>query len=88
MLWAPNVGGSHPWSDTAAGKERLKHCELVVAGAQAEGLLVFGDRMEGHAPEEKARSVHGADPQTVVRLRIEKRGTQFWAVWGKRTNGD
>jgi hypothetical protein len=88
LLWAPNVGGSHPWSDTAAGKERLKHCELAVAGAQAEGLLVFGDRMEGHAPEEKARSVHGVDPQTVVRMRVEKRGAQFWAVWGKRTNGD
>lgn len=85
LLWAPNVDGSHPWSDSAPGQERLKHCRLVMAGAAAEGLLVFGERLEGHVPEEKARTVYGVDPQTVVRFKVEKRGEQYWAVWGKRT---
>ena len=87
LLWAPNNGGSQPWSDTAAGQERRQHCELAVAAALAEGLLVYGERLDGHVPEDKARSVHGVDPQTVVRFKVEKRGEQYWAVWGKRTNG-
>src|SRR5437762_3151505 len=78
--------GSRPWYDSAAGQERLKHCQLVMQGAAAEGLLVFGDALEGHAPEEKARSVHGVDPQTVVRFSVEKRGQQYWAIWGKRSS--
>jgi hypothetical protein len=56
-------------------------------GAAAEGLLVLGEKLEGHVPEEKARTVYGVDPQTVVRFKVEKRGEQYWAVWGKRTNG-
>ena len=84
LLWAPNTDGSHPWYDSPGGQERLKHCQLVMQGAAAEGLLVFGDALEGHAPEEKARSVHGVDPQTVVRFSVEKRGQQYWAIWGKR----
>lgn len=85
LLWAPNTDGSQPWYDSPAGQERLKHCQLVLQGAAAEGLLVFGDALEGHAPEEKARSVHGVDPQTVVRFTVERRGQQYWAIWGKRT---
>jgi hypothetical protein len=84
LLWAPNVAGSHPWSDSASGQERLKHCRLVMDGAAAEGLLVFGQALEGHVPEEKARSIYGVDPQTVVRFKVEKRGEQYWAVWGRR----
>jgi hypothetical protein len=84
LLWAPNIDGSHPWADSAPGQDRLKHCRLVIEGASAEGLLVFGERLEGHAPEEKARTVYGVDPQTVVRFKVEKRGEQYWAVWGKR----
>ena len=86
LLWAPNTDGSHPWYDSPAGQERLKHCQLVMQGAAAEGLLVFGDALDGRAPEEKARSVHGVDPQTVVRFSIEKRGQQYWAIWGKRAS--
>src|SRR6267142_4095185 len=84
LLWAPNVDGSHPWSDSASGQDRLRHCRLAMQGAAAEGLLVFGERLEGHAPEEKARSVYGVDPETVVRFQVEKHGEQYWAVWGKR----
>jgi hypothetical protein len=85
LLWQPNAG-SHPWSDSPAGRERLKHCELAIAGVNAEGLLVYGERLEGHAPEEKARSIHGVDPQTVVHLRVVKHGEEYWAVWGARAN--
>lgn len=87
LLWAPNGDGLHRWSDSPAGRERLKHCQLAAAGASAEGLLVYGERLEGHAPEEKARSIHGVDAQTVVRLRVEKRGEEYWAVWGSRVSG-
>jgi len=45
LLWAPNVDGSRPWSDSASGQERLKHCRLVMDGAAAEGLLVFGQAL-------------------------------------------
>ena len=86
LLWTPKSEGAHRWCDSPAGRERLRHCQLAVAGAGAEGLLVYGERLEGHAPEEKARSIHGVDPQTVVRLRVEKRGEEYWAVWGARVS--
>jgi hypothetical protein len=86
LLWAPNSAGSRPWSDTPGGQERRQHCELALAGALAEGLLIYGERLDGHVPEDKARSVHGVDPQTVVHLRVEKRGAEYWAVWGKRSD--
>lgn len=85
LLWAPNVEGSRPWSDQTAGKERLEHCKLALAGAQAEGVLVYGERLEGYLPEEKARSVHGVDPERVLQLRVEQRGEEYWAVWGRKT---
>ena len=84
LLWAPNVGGARPWSDTPSGQERLKHCQLALEGAGAEGLLVFGERLDGHLPEERARSVHGVDPETVLRFKVEKQGDEYWAVWGKK----
>jgi hypothetical protein len=68
LLWAPNVEGSRPWSDTPEGQERLEHCRLAAEGAAAEGLLVHG---EG-----------GADPHTVLTLRIERRAEEYWASWG------
>jgi hypothetical protein len=85
LLWAPNVDGSRPWSDKAAGKERLEHCRLALKQGGAEGLLVYGERLEGHLPEDKARTVQGVDPETVLRFKIEARGDEYWAVWGRRT---
>jgi len=82
LLWAPNVGNARPWSDTAAGKERLDHCKLSL-GKEAEGLLVYGDRLVGYLPELKARSIHGVDMDVVVNLTVEKRGEEYWAAWGK-----
>lgn len=82
LLWAPNVEGSRPWSDKLGGKERLGHCQLAAEHGAAEGLLVYGTRLEGSLPEEKALSVDGADPENVLQLRVEKRGDEYWATWG------
>ena len=84
LLWAPNADGARPWSDKAAGKERLEHCKLAVAATLVEGLLVYGERLEGYVPEDRARSVHGVDPETVVPLKVEQRGAEYWAVWGRK----
>ena len=84
LLWAPNVDGSHPWSDQAAGRERLEHCKRAMEQGRAEGLLVYGQRCAGHIPEEKAYSVFGVDPETVVVFRVEMRGPEFWAIWGRK----
>ena len=85
LLWAPNIKGSRPWSDTAAGLERLAHCETAIERGAAEGILIHGTALEGHLPEERAQSVHGADPETVLRFKVEKRGDEFWAAWGTHT---
>jgi hypothetical protein len=84
LLWAPNTAGSRPWSDMAAGRERLEHCELAMAGGPAEALLVYGECLEGYIPEERTRSVHGVDPETVVPLKVERRGEEYWGVWGRK----
>jgi hypothetical protein len=83
LLWAPNLGGSRPWSDKAAGRERLEHCRLALKQGWAEGLLVYGEQLDGHLPEDKARTVQGVDPETVVRFKVEARGDEYWAVWGR-----
>ena len=85
LLWAPNVEGARPWSDTPAGEERLEHCRRAVERGGAEGLLVYGERLEGFLPEDKARRVDGADPDTVLTLRVEKRSEAYWATWGGRS---
>ena len=82
LLWAPNVDAKRPWSDTSAGKERLEHCKLAL-GKEAEGLLVYGERMVGEQPEQKARSIHGVDMDVVLLFTVEKRGDEYWAAWGK-----
>jgi hypothetical protein len=28
--------------------------------------------------------VHGVDPETVLRFKVEKQGDEYWAVWGKK----
>jgi hypothetical protein len=85
LLWAPNNEGARPWTDQAAGRERLDHCKRAIELGSAEGLLVYGERLAGHIPEDKAYAVHGIDPETVVVFQVEKRGEEFWAKWGKRT---
>jgi hypothetical protein len=87
LLWAPDVDGSRPWSSTPAGKERRAHARLALEQGGAEGLLVYGERLDGHLAEDKVRSVHGADPEVVVRFQVEQRGEEFWAVWGRKAAG-
>lgn len=65
LLWAPNVADSYPWSDTPGGKERLEHCRIALERGAAEGLLI-------HDAER-------VDPETVLNLRVEKRGEEYWA---------
>lgn len=84
LLWAPNVKGTRPWSDTPAGRERLEHCKLALTGKGAEGLLVYGQALEGRLPEERARTVLGIDSETTIRFQVERRGDEYWAIWGKR----
>jgi hypothetical protein len=87
LLWAPNTEGARPWSDSAAGKERLRHCRLALERGAAEGLLVYGECFDGENAEHNARSVHGADTQRVVEFRVEQRGEEYWAVWGAKVAG-
>jgi hypothetical protein len=84
LLWGPNVDGLRPWSDTLAGKERLAHCKLALERGAAEGLLVYGENFDGEAAEHNARSVHGVDPEHVVMFKVERRGEEYWAVWGAK----
>ncbi len=85
LLWAPNVDGARPWSDTAAGRERLEHCKLALAHEAAEGLLVYGEALDDRLPEDRAHTVQGVDPDTVIRFRVEKRGPEYWASWGRKS---
>jgi len=87
LLWAPNTDGTRPWSDTAAGRERLEHCKRAIELGRAEGLLVYGQRLEGKLPEERASKIHGVDAETVLLFEVERRGEEFWAVWGRKPAG-
>ena len=84
LLWKPNGDGRRPWSDSAAGRERLEHCIAALEKGAGEGLLVHGEAAQGALPEDHARSISGVAPDTVVKFRVEKRGDEYWAVWGKR----
>jgi hypothetical protein len=83
LLWAANASGARPWSDTPAGRERLEHCKRAIELGGAEGLLVYGQRLEGRLPEDKASAIHGVDAETVLRFEVEERDQEFWAVWGR-----
>lgn len=84
LLWAPNAAGVRPWSDTPAGRERLAHCQRAVDVGAAQGLLVYGQALEGYLPEDKAQAVEGADADVLLDFRVERAGDEYWAVWGKK----
>jgi hypothetical protein len=86
LLWSPNEEGSRPWSDGSAGKERLEHCRRALARGKASLLLVHGESLSDRLPEDKARSIHGIDPQVVIEVQVEKRGDEYWAVWGRKAD--
>ena len=83
LLWAPNVAGSRPWSDKPGGLERLEHCRRALDRGEAEAVLVYGERLAGTLPEDKALSVAGVDPDTVLQLRVEKRAAEYWGTWAR-----
>jgi hypothetical protein len=84
LLWAPNEAGGRPWSDTAAGRERLEHCKAAVARGAAEGLLVHGEALADRLPEDRARTVLGIEAGRVLAMRVERRGQEYWAAWGDK----
>jgi hypothetical protein len=84
LLWAPNIAGARPWSDKPAGQERLQHCKRALQLGRAEGLLVYGEALQGHLPEDKAHAVHGVDAEIVLTFQVQLRGEEYWAVWGKK----
>lgn len=84
LLWAPNIDGSRPWSDKPAGRERLDHCKRALEHGSAEGLLVYGQGLSTHLPEDKAYEIDGVDPETVLTFKVERVGAEFWAKWGKK----
>jgi len=86
LLWAPNAEGSRPWSDTLAGRDRLEHCKAAMARGDAEGFLVQGERLTGRLPEDRAKTVLGVDAEIVIHFRVERRGSEYWGVWGGRVS--
>ena len=84
LLWSPNTDGRRPWSDSPAGRERREHCVYALARGRAQGLLVHGEALADRLPEDRAHTVMGVDPETIIDLQVEQRGAEFWAVWGKR----
>jgi len=87
LLWAPNHKGSRPWSDKPGGRERLEHCRQACGRSFAEALLVYGERLDGHIPEDRAKTVSGVDPAIVLQVEVVLRGREYWAVWGGRRTG-
>ena len=87
LLWAPNEKGSRPWSDKPGGRERLEHCRQACEQGSAEALLVYGEPLAGHIPEDRASTVSGIDPSVVLHIEVVLRGREYWAVWGGRRTG-
>ena len=87
LLWAPNENGSRPWSDRPAGRERLEHCRQACERGSAEALLVYGEPLAGHIPEDRAATVSGIDPSVVLHVEVVLRGREYWAIWGGRRTG-
>jgi hypothetical protein len=84
LLWGPNVNDSRPWSDTPGGQERLEHCRIALERGAAEGLLVYSKRAAGAPQKDKAASPDGVDAETILELRVEKRGEEYWATWAEK----
>lgn len=83
LLWGPDRDGSRPWSDTLGGREQREHCKIALAAGEGEGVLIFGERRGTELPPDQASRVSGADPNTVIRFKVEMRGDDYWAVWDR-----
>ena len=78
LLWAPNEGLSRPWSDTPGGQERLQHCRIALERGAAEGLLTYSKRAAaGAEPDDEGPALRASS--TLLSLRVEKLGEEYWA---------
>ena len=71
LLWPPLVEGRVVSVDWPTKKERREHCRAAARDGSADGLLVRGE-------------AGGVEADAVVMLRVEKRGDEYWAIWGCR----
>jgi hypothetical protein len=69
LLYAPAVDCNREILDRPSWQERLEHCRLAALRGGAEGLLMCGD-------------AGVVEPRLLLTLRVEKRKSQFWAMWG------
>jgi len=70
-------------SDTPSGQERLKHCQLALEGAGAEGCS--SSRAAGRSPAGgKGAQRARVDPETVLRFKVEKAGGRILGQSGER----
>ena len=69
LLYAPAAECASEPLDRPTWRERLEHCRLATLNGVAEGLLVCGERAR-------------VDERLLLMLRVEKRGTHYWALWG------
>ncbi len=74
LLWTPVIEGATEWVDRPIKAERLAHCRLAAAFGGADGLLARGPGAE-------------MDLGSVLELRIERRGAEYWAFWGATVTG-
>lgn len=72
LLWSPVIEGATQWVDRPIKQERLSHCRLAWTFGGADGLIVRGVAAE-------------VDRDTLVPLRVEKVGAEYWAFWGTAT---
>lgn len=69
------------------------HCSCLLWAPNEKGSRPWSDkpggreRLDGHAPEDRARTVSGIDPAIVVQVGVALRGREYWAVWGARRTG-
>ena len=84
----PALGAECGWLAAVVRQARWQgtpgHCKRALELGSAEGLLVYGQGLATHLPEDKAFEIHGVDAETVLTFEVEQVGAEFWAKWGKK----
>jgi len=60
-------------SDWPTMKERLEHCRLAAQHGGADGLLI--------------KAGLAVEPDVLLTLYVERRGSEYWASWGSTARG-
>jgi hypothetical protein len=55
---------------------------LALKQGEAEGVLIYGQTQGGDLPLGVASKVSGADPNKVLRFKVQLEGDEYWAIWG------